>query len=86
MSQKAKLLEKIRNGPNNTTLEEILTLMNSFGFNQKKTRDGFKFWYPQVNGIFAYVARPHGREKKVLSVYVKGCLNAIDRIVNPEEM
>ena len=79
MSQKQKLLEKIGNAPKNTTLDELISLMGHFGFESRKTSHGYMFTHKElINKTMPHVARPHGREGKVLVGYVRECLKAIE--------
>ena len=79
MSRKEKLLEKVRNGRSNTTIDDILTLMSYYGFIWRTTEHGYFFNHEKLkNIILPHVAKPHGRENKVKKKYVDDCLKAIE--------
>ena len=80
MSSKEKLFEKIKSGPNNVRFEDLETMMLSFGFNMRSTSHGGFFLHDRIRGLAVHVAKPHGREKKVLKPYVNQCIDAIERL------
>lgn len=81
MSKRRKLLEKIKAGPNNAKIEDILKLMRYFGFETKKTSHGYIFKHDKLKTQnMPHVAEPHGKENKVLSIYVEQCFEAIEQL------
>lgn len=82
MSQKEKLLNKIRNAPRNVRIEELVRLMEYYGFTAKlSSKECYFFINPKLVGkILPRVPIPHGRENKVLRVYVEKCLEALNMI------
>jgi hypothetical protein len=79
MSQREKLFEKLKSGPKSATISDILTIMKSFGFEVKESSHGYIFVHPKLTNItMPHVAKPHGRENKVLITYVKECIKAIE--------
>jgi len=79
MSSKEKLLKQITNAPKNVRFNDLKKLMEHYGFSAKQTRDGLLFRHDELlNRV--NVPKPHGREKKVLKVYVDKCLEAIDML------
>lgn len=82
MSKWDKLLEKVKSGPNNVTIEELVILMKHYGFTHKKTSHGYLFKHEKLlNKILPHVAAPHGRENKVKRAYVESCLEAIELLM-----
>ncbi|MEI6126443.1 MAG: hypothetical protein WCQ99_07820 [Pseudomonadota bacterium] len=83
MSQKEKLLKKIKNSPRNVRIEELVRLMEYYGFVAKlSSKEGYFFTTPKLVGkiLPRSAPIPHGRENKVLRVYVEKCLEAINMI------
>ena len=79
MSKSDKLLQKIQNGPNNATMNDILTLMEHYGFKAKRTAHGYFFSHEKLmDEELPHVAEPNGPNNKVLKTYVKQCLKAIE--------
>lgn len=53
--------------------------MVAYDFVPKETRHGYLFKHDKLKGkVLPHVAKPHGREKKVLVTYVSKCINAIE--------
>ncbi len=83
---KNKLLLKIQTGRSNVRMDELLKVMDLFGFTWKRTKHGYIFSHDQLKGIIMpHVPIPHGRENKVLSHYVDLCLLAIDALRKGEQ-
>lgn len=79
MSKREKRLEKARNNPKNVTFEELVTLLESYGF-QKAHGEGshVTYWYNQGGlalRITIVYRRPH-----VKPVYVEEVIEKIDRV------
>ena len=72
MSKKSKREEKIRNNPNNVSLEDFEALVNQYGYIQ----DGAK--HPQA--VIGHQSITYKRENPVKPVYVKLILQMIDRL------
>jgi hypothetical protein len=85
MSRKEKLLEKVRQAPGNTKWKQLLKLMNSYGFSEKKTEEGAMFPHPALadDGVMPRVPKPHS--DKVKQPYVNQCLKAIDLLLEKGE-
>jgi hypothetical protein len=81
MSLTDKIEAKIRNNPCDVSLEDLIKLMELYGFRAKKTREGYMFYHSALRGKHQIprVANPHGKgERKVKKSYVLICLEAID--------
>jgi hypothetical protein len=78
---KEKLFEKIEGGRNNARIEELVSLMTSYGFGNRRNVHAYMFQHPLLKGVTIAVAIPHGRENKVLRKYVDNCLNAIEQLL-----
>ena len=79
MSKREKRLEKARNNPKNVTFEELVTLLESYGF-QKAHGEGshVTYWYNQDElalRITIVYRRPH-----VKPAYVEEVIEKIDRV------
>lgn len=88
MSKKEKLLSKIKDGPRNVRMNDLVTLMEGLGFTKKPTNEGYAFLHEELTSDscnIPMVANPHGREKKVKKCYVDACLDAIKHLNIPEE-
>lgn len=88
MSDKYKLLEKIRSGPRNVKPNKLKKLMRLWGFIPKDTKDGALYYHPQlpVEIIRVVYHREGSQENKVLECYVKNCIKAIDKLVDIQEV
>lgn len=66
----------------NLTYNKLVALMQSVGCDVRGTKDGSLVSHAAVPGFKANVPRPHGRSanKHVLPVYVKGCIELLDRL------
>ncbi len=85
MSNKDQLLLQVTSGPRNVRLKELRKLMTSYGFKEKKTSHGYMYRHEKLIGVkMPYVAKPHGREPKVLEVYVYQCIDAIEMLQQKE--
>jgi hypothetical protein len=78
---KKKLFEKVGAGRNNVRIEEMVSLMTSYGFGNRRNVHAYMFQHPLLKGVTIAVAIPHGRENKVLRKYVDNCLNAIEQLL-----
>lgn len=83
MTDKNKLLEKIRQGINNVRPAELQKLMIQFAFNNKKTKHMNLYRHTKYTDITASFCghREGKQESKVLQCYVKNCLKAIDEVL-----
>lgn len=70
MSQKEKLLAKIRKNSRNVSLNDYEALINSYGHIEEGSR------HPKA--IIGFSTLPYKREKTVKSCYVKELLEIID--------
>lgn len=86
MSQKKKLLEKIKSAPKNVEIEDLVKLMEYYGFTYRKSKEGYFFKHEKLVGkLLPNVPIPHGRENKVRYHYVSRCLEAIELLKYEEE-
>jgi hypothetical protein len=85
MLQKEKLLMKVRRRPGNVRWNELLKLMEIWGFTKKATLEGAAFLHPALaeDSIIVMVPRPHSN--KVKQPYVDKCLKTIDLLLEKEE-
>jgi hypothetical protein len=85
MSQKEKLLEKVRRAPGNVRWNQVLKLMAAWGFVMKPTEEGAAFLHPTLatEALIVLVPKPH--RDKVKQPYVRQCLKAIDLLLEKEE-
>lgn len=85
MSRREKLLAKIRQAPGNVRWKELLSLMELWGFTNKKTIEGAAFLHPRLaeDSMIVLVPKPHSN--KVKQPYVDKCLKAIDLLLEKEE-
>ena len=83
--RKTKLFERIGAGKNNVRIEEIVALMTSYGFGNRRNVHSYMFQHPLLRGVTIAVAIPHGRENKVLRKYVDNCINAIERLMEVQD-
>lgn len=84
--KKHKLLEKAREAPGNVRWNQLLLLMNAWGFEEKKTMEGVCFPHPLLarNGsMMPRVPKPHS--DKVKQPYVDQCIKAIDLLAEIQE-
>jgi hypothetical protein len=82
MAKLEKLLQKIRNGPNNVTPNKLNTLLLGYGF---KYREGSKHWrvyWHESLGSTGRITVPFQRPLK--AYIVKQALKLIDRLENEE--
>ncbi len=79
MTSTDKLLAKVRAGRNNVRIDELLALMKAYGFTQRETSHGYLLQNAALRRT-THVAKPHGREKKVLKGYVDDCLDLIEQL------
>ncbi len=83
MSKPEKKLQKVKEGPGNVTIDEILALMRAFGFEERRTSDGYIFYHERLIGVMLpRVAIPHGGEKKVKKPYITMCIDAIEILLS----
>ena len=76
-----KLRKKITDGKKNVRVEELVSLMNAYGFTNRRSKEGYFFTHPNLKGIMlTNVPIPHGRENKVREIYVTRCLDAIEML------
>lgn len=85
MTDKFKLLNKIRQGKKNVRTAELRRLMTQFGFNGVHTRHRVMYKHLKYPIKASVVEHREGKqERKVLECYVKNCLNAIDELLARE--
>ena len=85
MAKREKLLARIRAGKNNIRIAELVALMKSYGFGNRRNVHQYMFQHPQLIGDIICVAIPHGRENKVLRRYVDNCINAIEQLMEVQD-
>lgn len=81
MTDKIKLLEKIRHSRKNVRPNDLKKLMEDFGFKPKKTKHKTLYTHitcMSISPVSVVEHRESGQEKKILEPYVKNCLKAID--------
>lgn len=81
-----KLLKKVQAGRSNVRIDEPLNLMESYGFEWKRTKHGYMFLHEKLkNVMLPHVPIPHDRENKILVRYIDMCLLAIDALLKGEQ-
>lgn len=85
MSKREKLLAKIGAGRNNVRIADLVALMTSWGFSNRRNDHAYMFQHPLLRGFIVTAANPHGREKKVLKRYVDNCIDAIERLMEVQD-
>ena len=81
MSQKDKLLEKIRNNPTNVDFETIQNIMLSHDFTETKPSSGSSH-YTYQNGIYRITIPRHIPVNKI---YIKKAIEIIDKLEAEKE-
>ncbi len=82
MSSKERLLSKLKDARKNTRLPELTKVLDAFGFEKKRTKDGFQFCHDELQGrMIVNVPNPHGRENKVHTPYVDKCIEAVETLL-----
>lgn len=86
MTDKYKLLEEIRQGPNNVRPGKLLKVMTDFGFDNRRTKHQVLYRHSKYRDVTASVVehREGKQEGKILQCYVRNCLKAIDAVVARE--
>jgi len=80
MTQREKLIEKLRNNPKNARFEQIDSLLTYYGFERRQTKSGTSHHvykregYPAITVPFK---RPY-----INSVYVKQVIQILEEILN----
>jgi len=83
MSKREKLRRKLRNNPENATMQEVETLLSRFGFTLARISGSHHIYEYDVGDLWKQVIVPlHG--SKVKKIYVKKVVEAIDELF-PEE-
>ncbi|MCK4738359.1 MAG: hypothetical protein KAT46_00280 [Deltaproteobacteria bacterium] len=84
MGNKYKLLEKIRAGMKNVRSSQLEKLMKQWEFESKVTKEGIAYTHSELpEKIIRVVShREKSQESKVLQVYVKNCIKAVDEIID----
>ena len=85
MAKREKLFETIKAGRNNARIEDLRTLMTSHGFTHRENDHSYMFQHALLRGQTISVAKPHGRENKVLKPYVDNCINAIEELMEVQD-
>jgi hypothetical protein len=81
--KKNRLLSKVRSGTRNVRPAQLRKLMDIWGFECNKTKEGRTYYHPLYSNtgqISVVEHREKGQENKILERYVKNCLKAIDEI------
>lgn len=83
MSKREKLRRKLRNNPENATMQEVETLLSRFGFTLARISGSHHIYEYEEGGIWKQVIVPlHG--SKVKKIYVNKVVEVIDELF-PEE-
>ncbi len=83
MTKREKLRQKLRNNPTGATMQEVETLLLSFGFSLAHISGSHHIYEFEESGVWKQVIVPlHGR--RVKPIYVKTAIEAIDDLF-PEE-
>jgi predicted RNA binding protein YcfA (HicA-like mRNA interferase family) len=83
MSKREKLRQRLRNNPKDATLQQVETLLSSFGFSRVRIQGSHHIYEYDDGTIIKKVVVPvHGT--KVKSVYVKRVIRLIDSFVSEE--
>ena len=83
MTKREKLRRKLHNNPVGATLQEVETLLLSFGFSLARVSGSHHIYEFEEGSVWRQVILPlHGR--KIKAVYVKTALEMIDELF-PEE-
>jgi predicted RNA binding protein YcfA (HicA-like mRNA interferase family) len=81
MARKAKVLNRIRNNPNQVRFDEIDKVMRQAGFEERHSGSHYVYSHPQVAGVVTIV-RPHGKggTQFVAPIYIKKALEALNEL------
>ncbi len=83
MSKREKLRRKLRNNPENATMQEVETLLSRFGFTLARVSGSHHIYEYDDGDIWKQVIVPlHG--SKVKKVYVKKAVEVIDELFPAE--
>lgn len=85
MAKREKLLATIRTGRNNVRIADLLALMTSWDFSNRRTSHGYMFQHPLLRGVTVTAVIPHGRENKVFKNYVDNCIDAIEQLMEVQD-
>lgn len=80
MPNKEKLLKTVVAGRNNVRIDDLVALMTSWEFSNRRNDHAYMFQHPLLRGVTVTAAIPHGRENKVLKRYVDNCVDAIEQV------
>jgi len=85
LERREKLLQKAQESPGSVRWNELLTLMRTWGFNERKTKEGVCFPHPLLaqRCVMPMVPKPHS--DKVKEPYVRKCIDAIEMIKELQE-
>lgn len=84
MTDKIKLLNKIRHSRKNVRANELRKLMKDFGFEPKKTKHTTLYTHTicmAIRPVSVVEHKESGQENKIFECYVKNCLKAIDELL-----
>lgn len=85
MAKREKLLATIRAGRNNVRIADLVSLMTSWGFSNRRNDHAYMFQHPLLRGVTVTAAIPHRREKKVLKKYVDNCIERIEQLMEVQD-
>jgi len=80
MARKEKLLNQIRNNPNQVRFEDIDKIMRQHGCEERHHGSHYVYSHPQLAGVITIV-RPHGKAgtQFVAPIYIKKALETLDK-------
>ena len=85
MSKREKLRQKLRDQPADSTMQDVQTLLERFGFILARIRGSHHiFEYDQGGATSQIVVPMHGR--KVKKVYVQRVIELLDTLFPPEDI
>lgn len=83
MSKRKKRLERIRQNPNNVSLEDLRKVLDDYGFEYRQTVGSHYTFTVKINGEDKLLVVPYRRPVKL--IYVKKALKLIDQIIEEQE-
>lgn len=83
MTKREKRLQKIRQNPRNVRYEDLVTVMEDYGFTLRESGGSHVFADCAIDDTVWTVTlvRPHGNKKHVNQTYVKRAIKALDEII-----
>ena len=84
MSKRKKLLERIRRNPRNVSFEDLITLLNYYGFDLIRSKGSHRSFKGLVGGQAFLLTVPYKRPLQ--AIYVKQALSLVERVIAEREL